>query len=261
LFEYAKASHHGPRPLAMAGFDMQLTAPGTLDYFAAELRAFLGTLNRTAQSRAEAPAENLLHHFGRLWRYTDALANRAAELGRASVAGAAQGEAIRAWQQSEGDAIRPVAEDLIALEEAARKLDRLLRDAAGSAAGAPAGRAGFMIRAIASLAEFGANLLEEFGKHSAEEEARYAVTRENRRDRVNADNLKWLIGTAYRGRKIMVWAHNAHVMNAWYGRKFDSVSLEPAPDGMKPTGVWLTGWYGRRVYKVGPAYSHRKQDS
>jgi hypothetical protein len=30
---YAKASHSGARPLTMAGFDMQLTAPGTLDYF------------------------------------------------------------------------------------------------------------------------------------------------------------------------------------------------------------------------------------
>ena len=60
--------------------------------------------------------------------------------------------------------------------------------------------------------------------------------RENRRDRINADNLRWLIDTAYAGRKVMVWAHNAHVMNAWYGQGFDSVSLDPLTDGMKPTG-------------------------
>ena len=34
LFAYAKASHAGSRPLTMAGFDMQITAPGTLDYLA-----------------------------------------------------------------------------------------------------------------------------------------------------------------------------------------------------------------------------------
>jgi erythromycin esterase-like protein len=45
LFAYAKASHSGVRPLTMAGFDMQLTAPGTLGYFAAELRAFVGILS------------------------------------------------------------------------------------------------------------------------------------------------------------------------------------------------------------------------
>jgi erythromycin esterase len=77
------------------------------------------------------------------------------------------------------------------------------------------------------------------------------MTAENRRDRINADNLRWLIDSAYAGRKVMVWAHNAHVMNAWYSLGFDSVSLEPLADGMKPTGAWLTSWYGSMLYKIG----------
>jgi erythromycin esterase len=129
---------------------------------------------------------------------------------------------------------------------------RLLRQSGGNAARVPtAGRKGFIIRAIASLAAYGANLLEAYGKNSSEAAARYALSRENRRDQVNADNLKWLIDTAYAGRKIMVWAHNAHVMNAWYGKGFDSISLEPLTNGMKPTGAWLTGWYGDVLYKIG----------
>ena len=36
LFAYAKKSWNGPRPLTMAGFDMQLTAPGSLAYFRSE---------------------------------------------------------------------------------------------------------------------------------------------------------------------------------------------------------------------------------
>ena len=115
----------------------------------------------------------------------------------------------------------------------------------------PAGRGGFMIRAIASLAGYGANLLENHGKHSAEEAARFVVNRENRRDRINAENLRWLIDTAYAGRKIIVWAHNAHVMNAWYGPGFNSVSLQPVPDAMKPTGIWLADWYGDDLYTIG----------
>jgi erythromycin esterase len=247
LFAYAKASHSGVRPLTMAGFDMQLTAPGTLGYFAAELRAFVGILSPTTRTRAQALAGSVLNHFGRLYRYTDALAAKAAGLTRSGITGAA----IRDWDKAEGDALRPVAEDLDRLGETAAELQRLLREGADHAAGAPAGRAGFMIRAIASLAGYGANLLEQDGKHSAEEAARYALAVENRRDRINAENLRWLIDTAYAGRKTIVWAHNAHVMNAWYGRGFDSVSLEPLTNGMKPTGVWLAGWYGGALYKIG----------
>ncbi len=251
LFAYAKASHRGARPLTMAGFDMQLTAPGTLGYFAAELRAFVRALG-PMRNQTEALAEKVLNHFGRLNRYVDALAAKAAGLGRAGITAAAQSTAIRAWEQSEGDGLRPVAEDLDRLEQSTAALERLLRQSGGNTVRTPAaGREGFMIRAIASLAGYGANLFEAYGKHSAEAAARYAVTSENRRDQVNADNLKWLIDTAYAGRKIMVWAHNAHVMNAWYGKGFDSVSLEPLTDGMKPTGAWLTGWYGDALYKIG----------
>ena len=158
---------------------------------------------------------------------------------------------MRAWDQSVGDALRPVPEDLDRLEKAANALERLLHGAEASAGAKAANRTGFMIRAITSLAGYGANLLEEQGKHSAEEAARYAVTRENRRDRINADNLRWLIDTCYAGRKIIVWAHNAHVMNAWYSRGFDSVSLEPLAEGMKTMGVWLAAWYGADLYKIG----------
>jgi erythromycin esterase len=251
LFAYAKASHSGARPLTMAGFDMQLTAPGTLDYFAAELHSFVDALDSITRSRAEPLAERVLIHFGSLNRYAEALAAKAAELGRAGVIGDAQGAAIQAWNKSEGDALRPVATDLNSLNAAAVELERLLQEKVDGTTLAPARRAGFMIRAIASLAGYGANLLEDFGNHSADEAVGYALTGENRRDRINAENLKWLIDIAYAGRKIVVWAHNAHVMNAWYTRGFDDVSLEPLADGMKPMGVWLANWYGEAVYKIG----------
>jgi len=70
-------------------------------------------------------------------------------------------------------------------------------------------REGFMLRAIESLAGYGANLLEMYGKHSPETTDSEAVTGENRRDQVNAENLRWLIDTACADRRIMVWAHNA----------------------------------------------------
>jgi erythromycin esterase len=249
LFAYAKNSHRSARPLTMGGFDMQLTAPGTLDYFATELRAFLRTLGGT-RKEAEKLGEQVLEHFGRLNRYVEALAAKAAELGRAGVTGAAQGAAIQAWQKVEGDALRPVAGDLNDLLESTAALERLLRQGDRTRRQVVE-REGFMLRAIESLAGYGANLLEMYGKHSPETADSDAVTGENRRDQVNAENLRWLIDTAYADRRIMVWAHNAHVMNAWYGKGFDSIGLEPLRDGMKPTGAWLAGWYGEALYKIG----------
>ena len=250
LFAYAKSTHKGTKPLGMAGFDMQLTAAGTLEYFENELRAFLSTLD-PPQRRSETQmlAQNLLTHLRRLNRYTDAVVAKSTDLARTGVIGSERDAAMRDWDQAEGDALRPMAADVANLDEAARALVRLLGE--GERASAAAMHTGFMIRAIISLAGYGANLLEEQGKHSAEEAADYELLRENRRDRINADNLRWLIDTAYAGRKVIVWAHNVHVMNAWYGHGFDSVSLEPVADAMKPTGAWLADWYRDAVYRIG----------
>lgn len=243
LFVYAQESHRGKKPLTMAGFDIQLTAPGSLEYFARELRAFVA--EGAGGPGATPAAEQFLESFGRLNRYTDSLAAKLDELGRSGVNGAERGAAIQAWNKSEGDAIRPVAPDLEALQKAAAELEPLLGE------GSPAERAGFMVQAVRGLTAYGANLLEDQGTHTAEQEASYAVGRENRRDQANAENLRWMIDKGYAGRKVIVWAHNAHVMNAWYGPHFDSISLAPLQGGMKTTGAWLTGWYGREVYKIG----------
>jgi erythromycin esterase-like protein len=66
-----------------------------------------------------------------------------------------------------------------------------------------------------------------------------------------AETLKWLIDAAYVGRKIMLWAPNAHVINARYGPGFGSVSPEPLKDGMMPSGVWFSDSYGDSLYKIG----------
>ena len=77
---------------------MQLTADGTLDYFSAELRKFVGTLPLASRDSAKTLAEDLLTYFGRLYRDTDALAKKIAALGDAGTSRAADGEAIQAWK-------------------------------------------------------------------------------------------------------------------------------------------------------------------
>jgi hypothetical protein len=88
----------------------------------------------------------------------------------------------RRWRQKlpnsgTRDALRPAAEDLDRLEEAAGALERLLRESSDDAPFTPAGRVGVMIRAITSLAGYGANLFEAYGTHSAADAARCVLTR------------------------------------------------------------------------------------
>ncbi|HEU4591063.1 MAG TPA: erythromycin esterase family protein, partial [Steroidobacteraceae bacterium] len=56
----------------------------------------------------------------------------------------------------------------------------------------------------------------------------------------------------YPGRKLIVWAHNAHVMNAYYeAPNWKTIRLDAAPNTMKPHGVFLKSWLGREVYTIG----------
>jgi len=59
------------------------------------------------------------------------------------------------------------------------------------------------------------------------------------RDRAMADNLDFLLDKAYPGRKIIVWAHNAHVAHT-----ADFL-------GVKPMGAWLAERRRAELYTVG----------
>jgi erythromycin esterase-like protein len=112
-------------------------------------------------------------------------------------------------------------------------------------------RVGFMRRIVESLAASAANLYQQFGS-DAPPETDGGLSGQNRRDACNADNLRWLIEHGYPGRKLIVWAHNAHVMNAYYeAPTWKTVRLDPAANTMKPHGVFLADWLGRDLYTIG----------
>ena len=77
------------------------------------------------------------------------------------------------------------------------------------------------------------------------------AARESRRDDANAANLRWLLDVKYAGRKAVIWAHNAHVMNAYYAPDFHAVHLDAAPGDMKTTGTFLAERYGNSLYTIG----------
>jgi erythromycin esterase-like protein len=52
------------------------------------------------------------------------------------------------------------------------------------------------------------------------------------------------------GKKVIVWAHNAHVMNAYYASDWHTAYSDPHADSMKPTGVFLREKLGDQVYTI-----------
>jgi erythromycin esterase len=224
LFEYAKASHGAKHPLIMAGFDMQLNSDAFVD-LAPELRSFVGAAHRRSVREAASRAANeVLEAFAGFDAYLQALVAHAASLPPL-----------------------PGKDVLERLRRAAIQLDDIFQRHA-HAFGEERQR-GFLARTVANLAGFAANLYESNGSDG--ESAAAELVRENRRDAINAQNLHWLIEKGYPGRKIIVWAHNAHVMNAYYKSDWKSISLEPVADAMKPSGVYLAEWLGRDLYTIG----------
>jgi erythromycin esterase len=225
LFEYAKMSHTSKRPLTMAGFDMQFTSDAFVD-FAAELRSFVGALHPRSLRRAAVQAANdTIEGFAGFDAYVQALAARVPT--------------------------KPPLPGRDALDRAQLAVDRLTDLFVNHASAFGDNRQrGFMARALVNLAGFGANLYERYGTDGGESSDALLV-RENRRDAINAQNLRWLIEEGYRGRKVIIWAHNAHAMNAYYKSDWKSISLDPAADAMKPSGVFLAEWLGKDLYTIG----------
>lgn len=71
-----------------------------------------------------------------------------------------------------------------------------------------------------------------------------------------AANLEWLAEAVHPGRKLIIWAHNGHIMNAYYSPGWSYLSHEPLEGGMKPMGVSVVERFGRDVYTLAfTAYS------
>jgi erythromycin esterase len=225
LFEYAKTSHAGARPLAMAGFDMQFTSDAFKD-LAAELRSFVGAVHKRSVRRAATQAaDEALQAFAGFDAYLQALAAHAAT-----------------------KPPFPARDALDRLQQAVNRLSYLFVNE--PAAFADRRQHGFMGRAVVNLGGFGANLYEQYGAGAVDTNAA-ELLRSNRRDSINAENLRWLIEQGYPGRKMIIWAHNAHVMNAYYLSDWKSISLDPVADAMKPSGVFLAEWLGKDMYTIG----------
>jgi erythromycin esterase len=249
LFAYAQKSHATARPLAMAGFDSSMTSP--FANLAAELRKYAAApASEVLKREAAAATEELIQAFTALSNYVEGL--DAINFRLTNTGGAARQEALARWERETGAPLRPNRAMLERFLSAQARLAALLganQTALATAAGAR--RSGFMRRVVDSLGARGVNLYERFGTDVGPSPDG-GLAEQNRRDASNAENLRWLIEQGYPGRKIIIWAHNAHIMNAYYeAPAFKTIRLDPAPNTMKPHGVFLADRLGQELYTIG----------
>lgn len=258
LFEYARASQATGKPLDMAGFDIQVTAAHVGDRFAADLRSFVHALHDPQmRQRAGDLAEQVLATHRRLFARSEMGRRIEKDAIDAAMSGQrlspSPAETMAAWQRSDEAKLVGREEDLVALDRAADGLLAMMRDARESFRQAHGNRTiTFMERAIEGLRGNIKNVFDRMRSDRHGNVAGSALYNEgwNRRDALNAENLRWLLQNGYPGRKIIIWAHNVHVMKAYYSADVRSIHVEPQVGGLSPSGVALADWLGDDVYTI-----------
>lgn len=213
LFEYARDSFSTDRPLEMAGFDEQFSSRNAAERFHADLAAFLDSVET---GYPDPGSREILSELMR-------------KLNRREFG----------WS------------DFERLESCLDGIEKgITRDKALFLSRHAPREVEFFCRTLLNLRVFSRSTAQrEQAKRSGEP---FSVNESwNSRDRQNGDNMLWLIREYFRGRKLIVWAHNGHVMNCVYRPDWRSVSLDREEAGMVPVGVYLHEALGDQVYTVG----------
>lgn len=251
LFEYVKASQNTTRPIEMVGLDMNVSAPGVDARLAADLRSWVAALREPALRRdlarlvdraAAANGRLRAHAVGRERKWFEAL--------KAGLAGKEIDESIEIWEREEGRKQRPTKTDF---DEFLAATDGLLQAIRGNRTAFEevhsAAETAFMERAIENLRGRGRRIYNEERADPLPQSVQTSQSW-NLRDGLMADNLRWLMQQVHPGRKVIVWAHNAHLMNAYFAADWRSVHTKSQAGGMKPAGASVTEWLKDDVYTI-----------
>lgn len=210
VFEYARASHKSPRPLQMAGFDLQ-------------------TSGSAGNSRWPTFLEWIGETRGREAGIHQKLSGLLADAAKISSAADPVQEQQRI-QKELGKLAAPIAQ--LYRDHRLELMTELGAD-----------EYGFRLRCLESEVEY-ATMLELFGKAMRDQDDASMQKSYNLRERVNADNLLWLLRNRYPGKKLIVWAHNVHICG-----------IHPTGEGVTPeresTGRLLKRKLGSQLYALG----------
>jgi erythromycin esterase len=77
------------------------------------------------------------------------------------------------------------------------------------------------------------------------------VRRWNEREIVNAANIDWLVHNRYPNRKIVIWAHNAHVVEGFLTSDFSTFALAPPEElPIRPSGSLIRTALGDELFSM-----------
>jgi erythromycin esterase len=217
LFEYVRASQSTARPIDMAGIDLQISAGGTEQAFVAELRAFAAKLaDPTHRQQTEAVVEQTIAAHARV----DSRQNR------------------------------PTAADFEEFHTtSARLLAAINRNRAAFDTVHGAREVAFIVRALENVRSRVTSASNRL-RLEAVPEAQRTSAGWNLRDAMMGENLRWLLDEEYPRRKVIVWAHNAHIMNGYFAPNWAAVQAEMPPNGMMSAGVSVAGRLKDGVYTI-----------
>lgn len=224
LFEYAKASQLTIRPLEMAGYDSRFST-SSFDLFAADLKSFVAALpDPIPRQRSLDLVGGALAAHRRISRQDD----------------------VPMGQKRDLDTLHHAADALLKEMRSSRAELEQVHGAREIA---------FMEKAVESMRSDGTGTfyLKQVKPGAAGAEENFSKFW-HQRDEQGARNFRGLIEEQYPGRKIIFWAHNVHVMDAYCGPMFKGIHLEAQPNDMKPVGVYLADWLGDKIYTIGMAH-------
>ena len=255
LWRYASDSWASPSPLEMAGYDMQFSGSARSGYFD-ELRAFVAAApDPEVAARATALIDEAKARDDAFSAVSRGQRARIAELREQGVADEDLAERLAQWRVEYRRTHGPTPEDLQAFREALTDLHALVGSEPDFVRAHSPRRVDFIRQTLINAREYGTTIYERNAADAPASGTPEQMTLMNggwnRRDTRNAEIMRWLANDYYAGRKLIIWAHNGHIMNAYYTPDWMALTLEPQPDGMKPVGGFLDEQFGDDVYTIG----------
>ena len=219
LFEYVRATWKTDRPLRMAGFDEQFSSRNAPTRFLEDLNAFFEAVG------PGFPGQGIRESLGELAALMENRTLNPDSYQKVSPAIARAIETI--------DGSKPLIE---------RVWDSL--------------EIAFYRRALRNLQVFSASSAARNTPESSKRMEDPVVMEKmnalwNARDAQNAENMLWLLNEYFRGKKLITWAHNGHVMSCYYNKDWRSLTLRKPEGAIVPMGIFLKEALGKDVYTIG----------
>jgi erythromycin esterase len=159
LFEYARASHRGDRPLAMAGLDMQFSRRDVSDHLRPFERDLLRFVSEFASDKdtGSALARGVIEGFGLMYAMAIARTEFERSLREAGITDAVT-DSLRAWRQTRQASFAPTPQDLDRFLAATDGLMQILRQRQAALANTREElEVEFVERVVGNLRDYGLN--------------------------------------------------------------------------------------------------------